>query len=371
MAAALFFLALARLLGKALPALAAALLFALHPQRVEAVAQIADKKDLLAGVFGAATLWAWLAWRRRGGARRAGGALACYAAGLACKPTLLTWPAVLWLADRPPFVGAVPPGPGASPARRLRAVAPFALLAAAAGALVLLAQSRGGALQAAGEIPLGVRLANACAALGGYARDFCWPRGLCFFYPHPALVGERVSALDALLGGLGLVLVTLAAWRARHRLPALGLGWSWCLVTLVPTLGLVQVGLQARADRYTYLPAVGLGLALAALLALVEGRRARAAAVAAWCAVLIWLAAETRAQIATWRDTRSVMEHALCVTENNFLAHINLAAALELEGRPDQALEHLELALAIRPGVTAIEARAAQLRARRGALPER
>jgi tetratricopeptide (TPR) repeat protein len=379
LAAALFFIVLSTLLGSALPALAGALLFALHPQRVEAVAQIADRKDLLAGVFGAATLSLWLAWRHRGGALRALSALACFAAGLAAKPTLLAWPAVLWLADRPPFVppfvigGPVEPGPAPSPRRRLAAVAPFALLAAGAGALVLLAQVRGGALRAGAEIPLGVRLANACAALTGYARDFGWPRGLCFFYPHPALVGERVSALDALLGGLGALLVTLACWRARRRLPALWLGWSWCLVTLGPTLGLVQVGLQARADRYTYLPAVGLSLALGSLFALVPRRRGRALALGACCAVLVWLAAQTRAQISTWRDTRSVMEQALSVTENNFLAHANLAAALELEGRWQEALEHLELALAIRPAMPSIAAHAAHLRARHGApaLPRR
>jgi hypothetical protein len=356
LASSAFFLALASLFGAAGPALAAALFFALHPLRVEAVAHVADRKDLVAGVFAAASLASWLAWRRRGGAARLALASACFAAGLASKPTMLAWPLVLWLVDRPPFV------PPARPARPRRlALAAFAALAAASAVPVWRAQSAA-ALEVGSTIAPALRAENALAALGHYARDTLWPTGLAVFYPHPALVGLEPERADVAAGALLLLGATAGAFVLRRARPEAWVGWGWWLAALLPVLGLVQVGMQARADRYTYLPSVGLSLALVALLWPVSKRPgARAPAAIGLAAVLVVLALAARRQISTWRDTRTVMEHALRVTERNFLAHVDLAADLEARGRPAEALEHLRAAIAIRPGMAGVERRAAEL----------
>jgi len=347
LAAALLFLAFQRLSARPWPSALAAALFALHPVRVESVAWIAQRKDVLAGVLFAATLWAWAGHARRPGAARLVGVAALLAAGLLAKPTLVTLPFVLLLLDAWPL-GRLS---RASAAGLVREKLPLLALCAAGAAMTLVAQRAGGAIRA--SLPLTARIENALCAYAGYLGDFVAPHDLALLYPHPALVdpaGTRVlAALGAalLLGGL-----LFLAFRARRRAPELLVGLLWFLGVLVPMIGLVQVGNQARADRYAYLAQIGLELALAFRLAALwsTAPRLRPLVVGGSVALLAALALLSSRQLALWRDSRVLFEHALAVTERNFVIENNLGLVLANEGALAPALAHFEAAAAARPG---------------------
>ncbi|HEX6882081.1 MAG TPA: hypothetical protein VF530_01810, partial [Planctomycetota bacterium] len=280
--AALCFLALRALTGASGRSALAAALFALHPLRVESVAWVAERKDLLAGAFGFAALWAHAAYARQGGTRRHGLCLLLFALGLAAKPMLVTLPALFLVLDAwplkrlfvtPPAAPPVPP-PSPAPTRPgevhgarlryavIREKVPFLLLALASALVTLLVQRAGGALGPLAEVPLGPRLVNALRALGLYLSKSLVPEGLCVIHPHPYLAAGGGWTVAAALG-LGLLLAWLVlGWRRRRSAPYLLVGALWFVGLLVPVLGLVQVGLQGWAERYTYLPSVGLALAL-------------------------------------------------------------------------------------------------------------
>jgi len=301
-----------------------AALWAWHPLRVESVAWAAERKDVLCAAFFLAALAAYLAHARRPSRARLGGSLALFALALLSKPMAVSLPLVLVLLDR----GVL--------ARRGRAVwlekLPFFALAALASALTLWAQSRGGSTSDAGELALELRALNALATLGVYLRQSLWPSGLAVFYPHAAEVPETARAALLAPAALGFVLVaawSFAGWRLRTRAPLLGLGGGLALVMLLPVLGLVQVGTQAHADRYTYLPAFGLVLAVVGTLP------ARARLVAALA--LVPLAVLTRAQVHVWRDTRTLFEHALALDPTNHVAHMKLGELARDAGELERA----------------------------------
>ena len=369
LAATLLFGVLVQLVGAPWAACAAALAFALHPLRVEPVAMIADRKDLVAACFALASLAFWIAWLRGGATWRWLVSLAAFALALGSKPTVVTWPAVLWLVGRhlraAPQVGA--PSERGSGALRRFSLVPFALLSLASAVPVLAAQGSAGTLEVAGELPATTRVCVAAAALYEYALDTLFPSGLAglaFFYPHPGVVGAPLPWLPA-LGGIALAAVAgLAARSLRPVWPELGQGLLWFGLLLLPTLGLFQFGLQARADRYTYLPSTGLALALAGGLARWPALRRRPTAVLGPLAVLAVLAAlalGARRQLRVWRSTDSLMNHALAVTERNFMAHANLGSDLVRRGQLAEALDHFEASLAIRPAVPGLQRSAGQL----------
>jgi Flp pilus assembly protein TadD len=253
----------------------------------------------------------------------------------------VTFPGVLLLLDWWPL------GRLAGRTARRRALLekiPFFALSAAAGAVALLVQSESGAMRQAARIPLAARVLNAADACGAYLVDAVFPRGLAAFYPHPldALpVGQALAWSAALAAATALFL-----WRWRTR-PWLAVGWLWFLLTLLPTLGLVQVGAQARADRYTYLPLVGLAIALAweAVQRFGPSRWLAAAGTAALAALaaLAWL------QVGHWRDAVSLHAHAVAVTEANFMEHHRLARALLEAGRVVEAEYHFRRSAEIEP----------------------
>ncbi|HEX6884362.1 MAG TPA: tetratricopeptide repeat protein [Planctomycetota bacterium] len=363
LAAALLFRALVALgLGAGASALTAAL-FALHPVRVESVAWLAQRKDLLAGVACMATLWSYARFARAPSPERLLPVALTLALGLMAKPTLVALPAALLLLDAWPL-GRTRTTPLA---RLVREKLPLFLLAAAAAGVTLLAQGESGAVKA---VALPVRLANAAESIAAYARVFLWPPDLAVFYPHPALVGSGPSTLRALAVALGLAALLGLAWRARARAGYVLAGLGWFLVMLAPMLGLVQVGFQARADRYAYLPQLGLELALVSAGVELARRRPawRGALVAlalAWLAGLGWCTAR---QLARWRDSATLFRHALAVTERNFVAHNNLGLVLAREGRLDEALEHFEAAATARPGFFEAELNVGLAREQRGEL---
>jgi tetratricopeptide (TPR) repeat protein len=351
--AALCFAALRSLAGRVVPALLAAALFASHPLRVESVAWIAERKDLLAGTCFFLTLLAWRTHVARPSPGRYAVALGLFALGLLAKPMLVTVPAVLLLLDAWPLRRWVRTGGERTAGALVREKAPFLVLSLASSAVTFWVQSEGGCTQQLEWLPLGPRVENALVACARYLGSLAWPRDLAVFYPHAAIVDPGRSLVpSALAAALALALVSLAAWKLRARAPYLALGWCWFLVMLVPVIGLVQVGAQALADRYTYLPSVGIHLAFAYALAELGGasgpRRVAAAALA--LAALVLPLPRTLAQIRVWKDTRTLFEHALAVTDENYVAHLHVGRVLGDAGEIGPARRHFEDALAIHPG---------------------
>lgn len=341
----LLFLLLRNLTGVEASSWTVAALFGVHPAHVESVAWAAERKNLLSMLFGLLVIASYAAWTRKRSRARYGGMLILFALGLMSKPMLVTLPFALLLLDVWPL-GRLD---GDSPRRfallrtRLIEKAPLFVLAGASSVVTLVVQHAGGAIQSFDAYPLNVRVANAIAAYGGYLRLLFWPSGLAFFYPHPgdALRLTRLAGSAAVLLG-----VTAAAWRLRRNRAYLLVGWLWFLGTLVPVIGLVQVGWQAMADRYTYLPSLGLFVAVVWGATAIVGQRKSAVAAAIALVVCVVL---TRAQVRTWRDTETLMQHALQVTDENYLAHNNLGHYYNEQGRPAEALPHLEEAVRIRP----------------------
>ncbi len=373
--AVLLLVALARMTGAPGRSAFVAGVFALHPLHVESVAWAAARKDVLSGLF---FMLGLLAHERVATARSPRGwraaRVACMALGLLAKPILVAFPLALLLLDAWPLGRLRAAAPRAEGERSweawptLREKAELFALAAAGGVVTLAAQRAGGALQALDAIPLGQRVANALVATVQYLRLSVWPEGLAVFYPHPraTLPGWQPWAAAGVLLALSAL-----ALRARPRRPYLVVGWLWYLALLAPVIGIVQVGGQAMADRYTYLPLVGIAIAVAwgaFDLATTPGAR-RALGIAAAIA-LGALGAATHRQLAVWSDTETLFAHALRVTDRNPVAHVNLGIAVVRAGRLEEGEAHARAALEIAPGMAHAHGLRAELRARQGRVAE-
>jgi len=329
LSALLLFGLLRKITGERWPSAFVAFVFAAHPLHVESVAWIAERKDVLCALFFIFTLWAYARYVERPGAMRYAVMLVAFAFGILSKPMIVTLPFVVLLMD-------------VWPLRRFSRKVwvekiPLFGLSAVACSIAYVAQRRGGAVSS--QLPFGLRLENAAVSYVTYIAQFFWPAKLAVFYPFPAAVPawEWVAALFVLIA------ITIVSMRSA----AVAVGWLWYLGTLVPVIGLVRIGLQSRADRYTYIPLIGFSIALAwGFSALVKQHRWLAAPVAAWaCAIC----AVTFVQAATWHDSITVFEHALKVTDGNYVAHNNLGAALRHAGRRADAFPHFEEAIRLRP----------------------
>jgi tetratricopeptide (TPR) repeat protein len=313
-----------------------AFVFALHPLHVESVAWVAERKDVLSGFFWFLTLWGYVRYAERAGRLWYGFTLAAFAVGLMAKPMMVTLPLVLLLLDVWPLGR-----------RAYVEKAPFFAIAAASAITTLVVQRSAGAVGELAVFPLGLRVENALVTYVVYIAKMFWPVRLAVFYPYPA----ELAAWQALLAGAAIVAVSVGAWRGFRSHPYLAVGWAWYLGTLLPVIGLVQVGAQARADRYTYVPMTGLAIMLAWGAAEVAGWRpnfkpvvtALAVVGCAACGPLAW------AQIGQWKDSQTLFAHALEVTQGNYLAHHNLGVALADAGRLREAIAQFEEALRIRP----------------------
>jgi tetratricopeptide (TPR) repeat protein len=336
-----------------------AALFAVHPLHVESVVWISARKDVLSGVLFVLTLWAWAWYARRPGAGRHALVAVSLALGLMAKPMLVTLPFVLLLLDvwplgRLPLSGAG--GPAPAPSRTWRAVAPrlvleklpLLALCAVSSALTLVVQRSWGAVATAQALPLEQRAANAAFAYVAYVGKTLWPAGLAAFYPPriPSISGAVVAGCVLLLAA-----ATAAAIRAGGRRPYLLVGWLWYLGMLVPVIGLVQVGDQAMADRYTYLPLIGLFVAAAwGLHDLAPAALRRTALPAAALLAVAACGLAARIQVGYWRSDAALWEHAAAVTSGNWVAEIMLANLLAAQGRLPEAIGRYEEALRVRPG---------------------
>jgi len=347
--ALLCFLALRALTRATWPGALAAALFALHPLRVQSVAWVSERKDLLAALFFFLGLLAYVRYARAPRLGRYVLVFAALAAGLAAKPTAVVLPPVLLLVDLWPLerFRRTPWG------RLVLEKLPLFLLVLLSSAVTVAAQRASGALGSFEALPLDARVSNALVAYATYLGRTLWPAGLAFFQPHPAFVDPGWSAWNLRALGAAVLVAGLGALalHQRRRRPYLLFGWLWFLGTLVPMIGLVQVGEQSWAERYTYLSLVGVYLAAALGAAELAGTRPglQAPIVAAAGAVLVACFLRTRVEVAYWRDSYALYDRALAVTERNYVAHAGLANLLRRDGRREEARREYEEALAIKP----------------------
>ena len=358
------FAALSRMTGRPGPSAFVAALFALHPQHVESVAWVSQRKDVLSTFFMMLTLWGYAVYadRRRLG-QPAGGAflsvLGLYALGLMAKPMLVTLPFLLLLLDWWPLGRAATTAGGAdgrtAPAEDWRSWLPLVReklplfgLAGASAVVAFLAQQRGGAVGGLQAFPLMGRVANALHSYVAYIGQMFWPVGLVAFYPYP----QVVALWPALAALLALAAVTVAVALAARRRPYLAVGWLWYVGTLLPVSGLVQVGSHAMADRYTYVPLIGLFVMVAWGVSDLAGRARlrRGVLAAASCAALLAYTVLTTAQVGTWRDSVALWQHAIDVMPANYYAHNGLGLELSKQGRHAEAKAQFLEATQLAPG---------------------
>ena len=347
--AVVLFLLLRRMTGNLWPGAFVAALFALHPLHVESVAWISERKDVLSTLMWLVTTWAYVSFVRRPTAGRYAAVGLSLAVGLMAKPMLVTLPLTLLLLDYWPL-GRFPASAVDAPraiVHLLAEKAPLLGLAVVSGVTTLAVQRASAAVAPLAGLPIGSRIANALVSYATYLGQTLWPSGLAFFYPYR----ESLPAWQVAVSAVLLLGVTSAVLRWAKRAPYLAVGWLWYVGTLLPVIGFVQVGQQAHADRYTYVPLIGMFVMIAwggsALLA----RRPRwrpAAAVAA--AVLLGASAiATWRQASFWKDSGALGERAIAVTVDNDRAHEIAGLYHSRHGRLEAAERHFAEAVRIRP----------------------
>jgi protein O-mannosyl-transferase len=334
-----------------------AALFALHPLHVESVAWISERKDVLSTFFALLTLLSYARYVQQSSVRGPksrlwyGLALSCFILGLLSKPMLVTLPFVMLLLDYWPLQRPPPKTPDSRLKTLLplvREKAPFFAFSVASAVVTFFAQKTGGAVVTMEKMPITDRLGNAVVSYAQYLLKTVWPSNLSVFYPFAA----ELWIVEVLLCLVILTALTWLGWLASRRTPAVLVGWLWFVGTLVPVIGLVQVGSQAFADRYTYLPHIGLFVAVAWGVAdLTAGWHARPLALALGSAVaLTGCFVCTQFQVWHWKNSLTLFTHALQVTRDNPLAEHNLGHALSLIGDQREALYHFNRALRLKPG---------------------
>ncbi|MFC1477940.1 tetratricopeptide repeat protein [Candidatus Margulisiibacteriota bacterium] len=367
----LFFL-LSRMTGSIWRSGMVAALFALHPLHVESVAWAAERKDVLSTFFMFLTIWAYVKYTGTKGLRDKGtegdvsrnpwyiASLALFALGLMSKPMLVTLPFVLLLLDYWPlnrirnsdfgFRNSIPHSAFRIPhylSPFLKEKIPFLVLAAASGIVTFIAQQKGGAVGSMEYYSFILRMANALVAYAGYLIKMFWPFNLAVFYPHPG-----ISPLWQIAGSIILLSgISVFIFRNRGKMPYLVFGWLWYLLILIPVAGLVQVGSQAIADRYTYIPLIGIFIMIAwAVPDMLKGWRYRgqAAGIAAGLLIPVLMICSW-VQAGYWQNSIVLFKHALAVTTDNGLACYNLGAALSDRGQTEQAIGYFRQALQINP----------------------
>ncbi len=324
-----------------------AALFALHPLHVESVAWISERKDVLSGCLWILTMAAYTWYVRRPVVLRMTLTAVLFALGLTAKPMLVTLPAALLLLDYWPLrryeVRSATPS---SFFRLLLEKVPLFALAAASSLITFLVQRSGGGVVTIDAIPVWARLANVPVAYVRYLVMTAWPAHLGVFYPH---LRAAIPLWQPFLASAVLIAITAAAVAYWRRHPYAIVGWLWYLGTLVPVIGIVQVGDQALADRYTYIPHIGVFVAVTWLLLPSIRQHARIAACVAF-AILVALGVRTYVQTRTWRDTIVMFEHSLLVEPDNYRAHKGLGVAYADERKQyDKAVEHCSRAVALDP----------------------
>jgi len=340
-AAMLLFLALQQMTGSVWRSAFVAAVFAIHPLRVESVAWIAERKDVLSGVFFMLTLLAYVNYVRVPRIRGYLAVVFLFACGLMSKPMLVTLPFVLLLLDYWPFNRIKD-----QLWKRIVEKIPLIALSAVSSVITFLVQKS--AVGQTEELPIFERINNAVVSYVLYIWQMLWPVNLAVFYPHPE---NRLPLWEIVCCLLVVMCITVAAIALRTHRPYLLTGWLWYLGMLVPVIGLVQVGWQGRADRYTYLPQIGLYIAAAwAVVDLTVLHRYRRATLSTTAILVIAaLSSCTWVQNSYWRDSETLFRHALAVTTNNDVAENNLGIVFLGQGKLDEAISLLQSAVDLRP----------------------
>jgi Tfp pilus assembly protein PilF len=321
-------------------------LFAVHPLHVESVAWIAQRKDVLSGLLWMLTLWAYAAYVRQPGVVRYILVIVTFALGLAAKPILVTLPFVLLLLDVWPLRRArIETGQGGVWLRLALEKLPLFVLAIASSVLTILFSSQKGSVGSLESFPVTVRITNAVVSYATYIADMVWPMSLAAFYPYESFSAWRVAG-----SAVVLIAVSILVIRNARTHTYLLIGWLWYLGTLLPVVGLVQSGTQARADRFTYIPLIGLFIMMAwGIPHLVAHRRFRAIGLPIIAGMLICGSAIAAwIQVQYWENRFTLWERALEVTKGNYVAHNVLGMALADDGRFDEAIGHYRQALSMR-----------------------
>ena len=363
---ALVFLVFQRMTGATWRSLILAALFGWHPLRVESVAWVTERKDVLSSFCGLLTLFFYARYVQKSevGSRKSETnlpiassflrsafywlALLFFALGLMSKAMLVTWPFVMLLLDYWPLqrvTGGNWQVAGFS--RLVREKIPFFALAAAASVVTFVVQKHGGAVMTVENFPLGARVGNALISYCRYLGKMFWPTDLAVFYPHPGYWPlDRVLLAGGLLCGISALLFV-----KRGRYPFLLMGWLWFVGTLVPVIQLVQSGEQAMADRFTYVPSLGVSILIIwGVCELTRHWRYHKTTLWVLCSAAIAAClALTRQQLEYWQDSETIYRHTLEVTENNFVAHYNLGKALANKGKTDEAIGQFEEAIRLKP----------------------
>jgi len=348
LAVVLLFVALERMTGALWRSAFVSAVFAVHPLHVESVAWIAERKDVLSAVFFMVTLLAYFHYTRSPSIGRYLIVAIVFALGLMSKPMLVTLPFVLLLLDYWPLgrFDAHRSNTGRQVLQLVMEKIPLIALSAVSSLITFLAQR--GAIGWTEQLPMSERITNAFVAYVVYIRQMFWPTELAVFYPHPE---NRLPIWEVSLALIILVGIMAAAFVLRKRAPYLVTGWLWYLGMLVPVIGLLQVGWQGHADRYTYLPQIGLYIAVTwALTDLIRSWRFQRTALSAAALIVIgalswrgWL------QTSYWRDSETLFTHALAVTSNNDVALNNLGIIFLDKGQLDDAISKLQAAIDLRP----------------------
>ena len=355
----LLFLVFWRMTGSLWRSAFVAALFAIHPLHVESVAWVSERKDVLSTFFWLLTMWSYVLYVERPGMNRYLTALLFFILGLMAKSMLVTLPFVLLLLDYWPL-GRIRfgklridgTGDQGLPIRRLIIEKiPFFALSAAVGVVTLFFQHSRGAVGSLDRFPLTIRIANTLVSYIIYIGKMFWPVKLAAFYPHPGVLPWWQVTAACLL----LVFISFLAIRYLKHRPWFIVGWLWYIGTFVPVIGLVQVGYQAMADRYTYVPLIGLFVIAAwgvpdLVSRLVSGlNHKRIGLAASTAALFLILMIISWFQVTYWKNSITLFKHALDVTDNNYLAYNGLGNALMRRGKVNDAIIHLSSALEIKP----------------------
>jgi protein O-mannosyl-transferase len=338
--AILLFFILRRMTGALWRSWFVAALFALHPLHVESVAWVAERKDVLSGLFWMLTLWAYMLYVEKPGIIRYGALISVFGLGLLTKPMLVTLPMVLLLLDYWPLKRSFSKV-------LLLEKAPLVILVGVSSLITFQAQAAGGALKSLEWIPFPVRLANSLYTYVAYLFQTLWPIDLAVFYAHefPTWNDWRVIGAAGLLVFLTFSVVYLGKTR-----PYLPVGWFWYLGTLVPVIGLIQVGIQGRADRYTYLPLIGVFILIVwGCGDLASKPQLKKTVVVAGVGAILICCVLSFLQTGIWQNSVTLWQHALAVAKEHASIHQSLGIALNESSRPEEALPHLKKALDLDP----------------------
>jgi protein O-mannosyl-transferase len=334
----LLFASLAQMTGNPWPAALAAALFAVHPLNVEPVAWVAERKGVLSTFFWMLTLYAYARYVKRPGVLRYLAILFAMTLGFLSKPMIVTIPCVLLLLDFWPLrrLGTVPL------VRLVGEKLPLFALSAVGSVIAHHAEQVGGALQTLEDFPWSVRIPNAIGSYGWYLQQLIWPTELAVYQPFR----ESDRPMTWAVAGLAMLLwLTVLAFALRRRMPYVLMGWLWYVGTLVPVCGLVQVGVHARADRYAYVPLVGIFIALAWGLADLARAPSRRWLAGVAVPVLVCFAIVSWLQCLTWQNAETLWEGACRATGGSWLAHSELGILNRRGGRPREAIRHHRLSV--------------------------